>query len=261
LFEFSLNQAGTVDSVLAPQGMGQPRVWNVLFERDFNDWEMDQVMTFFSLLHAHTPRGDEVDKLMWGPSKKGTFDSRSFYQVLHNPSDRCFPWKSIWRVKAPPRVAFFMWTATWGRILTCDNLKRKGFVLASWCCMCKNAEMVDHLLIHCWFARQLWNFVFQSVGIDWVLPHHVPKMLFNWWNWFGKRSSGVWNLIPSCLMWTIWRERNKRTFENMETPLAKIIEIFFVSLFDWSRAWGLTSSTSVGEFLESFDCNSSDTHL
>ncbi len=45
------------------------------------------------------------------------------------------------------------------------------------------------------------------------------------------------------------------------TPVAKIIEIFFVSLFDWSRAWGLTSSNSVGEFLESFAYNSSDIHL
>jgi hypothetical protein len=61
-------------------------------------------------------------------------------------------------------------------------------------------------------------------------------------------------------MWTIWRERNSRTFENKETPLAKIIELFFGSLYDWSRAWGLTSSPSykkkniyiyVGEFLAS----------
>jgi hypothetical protein len=122
-----------------------------------NDWELDQVVTFFSLLHSHTPRGDEVDKLVWGPSRKGIFDSRSFYHVLHNPPEICFPWKSIWRVKAPPRVAFFMWTTTWGWILTCDNLKKKGFVLAGWCCMCKNAE---ETVLHCWFAKQLWNFVF-----------------------------------------------------------------------------------------------------
>ena len=132
-------------------------------------------------------------------------------------------------------------------------------MLVGWCCMCKNSEeTVDHLLLHCWFARQLWTFVFQFVGIDWVLPLHVSELLFGWWNWFGKKSSGVWNLIPSCLMWTIWRERNKRTFENMETPLAKVIELFSVSLFDWSKAWGLTASPSVGEFLESFACNNSD---
>jgi hypothetical protein len=262
LFEFSLNQNDTVASVLTPQGMGQPRVWNVLFGRDCNDWELDEMANFLSLIHSHTPRGDGVDKLVWDPSRKGIFDSRTFYHELHNPPAICFPWKCIWRVKAPPRVAFFMWSATWGRILTGDNLQKKGFMLASWCCMCKTAgETVDHLLIHCWFARQLWTFVFQTVGIDWVLPFHVSELLFGWWNWFGKRSSGVWNLIPSCLMWTIWRERNNRTFENIETLVAKVIELFFVSLFDWSRAWGLTSSTSVGEFLESFACNSSNIPL
>jgi hypothetical protein len=30
--------------------------------------------------------------------------------------------KGIWGVKAPRRVAFFVWMAAWGKILTCDNL-------------------------------------------------------------------------------------------------------------------------------------------
>ena len=57
-------------------------------------------------------------------------------------------------------------------------------------------------------------------------------------------------------MWTIWRERNRRTFEDQETPVAKIIEVFFGSLYDWSKVWGFTSSPSVGDFLDSlmFDC-------
>uniref|UniRef100_A0A2N9GY16 Reverse transcriptase zinc-binding domain-containing protein n=1 Tax=Fagus sylvatica TaxID=28930 RepID=A0A2N9GY16_FAGSY len=50
------------------------------------------------------------------------FTSRSYYYALIDRRGVRFPWKSIWRVKAPPRVAFFVWTATWGRILTCDNL-------------------------------------------------------------------------------------------------------------------------------------------
>ena len=84
-----------------------------------------------------------------------------------------------------------------------------------------------------------------------MLPSQVSEVLLGWSNWFGKRSSSVWNLIPSCLMWTIWRERNKRTFDNQETLMAKIIELFFITLYDWSRAWGLTHSPSVGEFLDS----------
>jgi hypothetical protein len=90
--------------------MGQAQVWNVTFGRDCNDWELDQMVSFLSLLHSHTPRDDVGDKLVWGPGRKGIFYSRSFYHVLHTPKKICFPWKGIWGVKAPPRVAFFMWT-------------------------------------------------------------------------------------------------------------------------------------------------------
>jgi diadenosine tetraphosphatase ApaH/serine/threonine PP2A family protein phosphatase len=132
LYGCSLNQDDIIASALVCQGIGQSQVWNLIFGRDFNDWELDQVVAFFSLLHSHTPRDEVVDKLVWNPNRRGSFDSRSFYHVLHVPSKVCFPWKCIWRVKAPPRVAFFIWSAAWGRILTCDNLKKRGFVLAGW---------------------------------------------------------------------------------------------------------------------------------
>ena len=161
----------------------------------------------------------------------------------------CFPWKSIWWVKAPQRVAFFLWTAAWGQILTCDNLIKHGYVMVGWCCICKGAwETVDDLFLHCGVIREVWSFVFRSFGVDWVFPDRIMDLLFGWWNWFGKNSSGIWNLVPPCLMWTIWWERNGRTFENVESPVGKIIETFFGSLFDWACAWGLTSSSSIGDF-------------
>ena len=56
--------------------------------------------------------------------------------------------KGIWKVKVPKRVAFFMWTAAHGQILTLDNLMLCGRPLANRCCMCCcNEESVDHLLI------------------------------------------------------------------------------------------------------------------
>ena len=161
LFRCSLNQDDTVATVLDPIGPGHSWDWNVNFGRDFNDWEMEQVLVFFSLLHSHTPRGVDGDKLCWKLHQSGNFDSRSFYHVLHTLVAVCFPWKSIWGVKAPQRVAFFMWTVAWGRILTYDNLRKRGHVLPSWCCMCKEAaETVDHLFLHCKMAREIWSFVF-----------------------------------------------------------------------------------------------------
>jgi hypothetical protein len=168
-----------------------------------------------------------------------------------------FPWKSIWKVKAPRRVVFFLWSVAWGRILTCDNLMRRGHVMVGWCCLCRAAgESVDHLLLHCEVARVLWHCVFRAFGVAWVLPNQIPALLIGWWNWFGKHSSQVWNMVPHCLMWTLWRERNSRTFEDIEHPVGRLIETLFSSLFDWARVWGLTSSCSVGDFLESLDYSS-----
>ena len=139
LFGCSLNQDDLVASVLDSQRLGSSREWNLSFGRSFNDWKLDWAFFFF-VIHSHTPRGEEADKLRWRLNWKGAFDSRSFYHALHAPVAVAFPWKIIWGVKSPRRVAFFMWTVAWGRILTCDNLRKRGFVLARWGYMCKNDD-------------------------------------------------------------------------------------------------------------------------
>jgi hypothetical protein len=225
--------------------------------RDFNDWEVDVVAEFFQFLHSHNvpiaAPNAAPDGLRWKLCKDGAFASRSFYYALIDKRGVRFPWKSIWRVKAPPRVAFFIWTAAWGRILTCDNLMRRGYTIAGWCCMCRcDGETVDHLLLHCSAAQKLWNFVFVSFRVHWVLPRQVVDLLFGWYNWFGKHHSHIWNLIPMCLMWTVWRERNSRTFEDMSSSPDQLLGNFVTSLFDWSRIWGFTTATTVTEFATSW---------
>ena len=48
---------------------------------------------------------------------------RSFYKALVGPSDLLFPCKSIWNLKAPRRVALYIWTVAWGRILVIISLR------------------------------------------------------------------------------------------------------------------------------------------
>ena len=79
--------------------------------------------------------------------------------------------------------------------MTYDNLQRRGFVMVGWCCMCRcNGETVDHLLLHCSVVNELWGFVFQLFGVDWVMFRRVLDQVVGWRNWFGKHSSDVWNL-------------------------------------------------------------------
>ena len=117
--------------------------------------------------------------------------------------------------------------------------------------MCRCGEIVDHLLLHCGKAHHLWSFVFRTFGISWVLSRSVANFLFGWWNWLGKHSSIIWNLALMCLMWTIWRECNPWTFEDLDRSDDQLLAFFTGSLFDWSKAWGLTSSESISLFLSS----------
>ena len=57
--------------------------------------------------------------------------------------------------------------------------------------------------------------------------------------------------LPCCLMWTIWKERNQRTFEDVSKLDSQILEGFILTLFDWSRAWGFTTHTSIPDFISS----------
>ena len=118
------------------------------------------VASFFQLLSSHSPLSLKLDRIRWKLGKNETFASSSFYHALRGANGGLFPWKSIWCVKAPSRVSFFIWTAAWGRILTSDNL-RHGYSMADWCCMCRcSREAVDHLLLHCRCAYELWSFFF-----------------------------------------------------------------------------------------------------
>ena len=52
-------------------------------------------------------------------------------------------------------------------------------------------------------------------------------------------------------MWCIWKERNQRTFEDLDRYENQLLALFSGSLFDWARVWGLTSSDSIPLFLSS----------
>ena len=143
-------------SSLERLGIKAWRNWKVLLLRNPNDWETGVVDEFLHTLGSNLPHSEQGDCMIWKLSKKGDFDVRSFYDKLRSPLPIIFPWKGIWKVKAPTHVSFFVWSATWEKILTRDILRCRGFDFVDWCIMCRcNGETVNHLLLHCGKAFQL----------------------------------------------------------------------------------------------------------
>jgi hypothetical protein len=252
LYSISSNRQANIVAFLNHPASGSRPEWNVTFSRNFNDWEVEGVASFIEFIHSHTNFKVGGDGLWWRLKGNGLFDIKLFYNALRDFHPVNFPWKAIWGAHTPRRVSFFAWVATWGLILTEDHLKRRGFQLVGWCSMCRcDGETISHLLLHCEVAYGSWTFVFWTFGILWVLPGCVLDLFFGWHNWLGKNQSKIWNLVPSCLFWTLWQERNNRIFENVERIDSQLYELFSNTLYDWAIAWGYSSSTSVISFLES----------
>jgi hypothetical protein len=65
------------------------------------------VSRFFELYSQRVWYGGE-EKICWIPSKRKSFEVKSYYQVLLTPVQSTFPWKTIWKVKVPPRGILYV---------------------------------------------------------------------------------------------------------------------------------------------------------
>ena len=110
-------------------------------------------------------------------------------------------------------------------------------VLINGCGMCKkDEESIANLLLHCESAQVLWNTFFSGFGLAWVMPRGVVNLLHCWWSGVRSCSTMVWKMVPLCIMWCLWSERNGRFFEDSEKSLGDLVHFFFTTLFTWAAA-------------------------
>ena len=99
--------------------------WAPCFARAFNDWELEEVQRFLSRLQRKRLH-DLEDRVVWVGAKDGSFVVKRLYGELEPRRGIVFPSKVIWNPWVPPKAGIFAWEATWSKILTLDNIKKKG---------------------------------------------------------------------------------------------------------------------------------------
>ncbi|RVW84958.1 hypothetical protein CK203_039556 [Vitis vinifera] len=82
-------------------------------------------------IQAFRVQREEEDRVIWTASNDGAFSVRSLYYMMKPGGLSMFPSERMWRARVPPKVAFFAWEASWGKVLTQEQLQRRGFSLAN----------------------------------------------------------------------------------------------------------------------------------
>ena len=77
------------------------------------------------------------DVLRWGYMTRGSFNIKEAYQIrITHQAVVDDIWKKIWAANLWPKVALFVWLVVRERILTCDNLRKRGVQVPSQCYFC-----------------------------------------------------------------------------------------------------------------------------
>jgi hypothetical protein len=156
------------------------------------------------------------DDIVWKCNADGVFTVKSYYNFINDSGIRCAFTRIIWKAKIPEKVKIFIWLVTKNRILTIENLKKRGWVGRDSCSLCNEAEETNfHILITCPFTQSLWQKILSKLNIS-EPPTSVED---SWLGWrekiFPIRNRVGTDICVGALWWCIWKERNQRIFQSL----------------------------------------------
>jgi hypothetical protein len=134
-------------------------------------------------------------------------------------------WSTIWNPNLWPKVSFFLWLTTQNRILTWDNLRKKGFIGPSMCTLCQQQEeTMEHLLNRCPYSQVIWDQGSQMMRRSNRNRDNIQDTLEHWdsISFSNPILKRIWQLLPGFSLWQIWKERNRRIFHSKASPPALV---------------------------------------
>jgi hypothetical protein len=97
---------------------------------------------------------NEKDTLLWSwDTKRGQVNAKQAYEVqilMEGGVDSNFWYTDLWQWQIPLKIKLFAWLMLEQKILTWDNLVKRGFVGPSMCVLCGDeGENAKHLFVDC----------------------------------------------------------------------------------------------------------------
>ncbi|KAG9441971.1 hypothetical protein H6P81_017825 [Aristolochia fimbriata] len=225
LYRLARMQEATVDDIVRTSPINMID-WAEVFRREMTEAEAAEFGSFNTSLLKFYQCTNVEDELVWSLSPNGSYTVASAYtHLLGNPSGSSQA-KLAWKMEAPPKVKMFIWSVAHNRILTRENLVRRGIPLPSLLCpLCEDKqESVDHLLLQCTMAWHIWSWFIDLFGTHWCIPSRVMDLLREEPPpWLALRSKLMWSSCVAFILWALWTERNRRVFQGKCSDWRRVI--------------------------------------
>jgi len=151
------------------------------------------------------------DQLRWGNNNEGAFNLKEAKLILLELNSQAPDniQQDLWRHQGWIKIKTFMWLVQHRKILTWDNIRKRGILGPSKFQLCEaQEEMMEHLLNNLIFTSSLWDSfatVFQQTDRD---KGRIINTLNKWRRNFSDNEiiASAWAIVPSFIIWNVWKE-------------------------------------------------------
>ncbi len=168
------------------------------------------------------PLSDDKDEVRWRWDNSGRFSVRSLYKFLQDGGVPERRWSQLWSISTPLKVKIFVWLVLKGRVLTADNLFKRGWNGEGRCALCTDDdETIGHLFLECPRTKDLLNVLLPNKRTASLAGS--PEKL--WANGslkrgvLGRRELGT----IAITWWAVWLERNRIIFETKKKMAKQLL--------------------------------------
>lgn len=170
----------------------------------------------------------EPDKILWRWHSSGLFTVHSLYLWLEYGGIKNTTYTTLWKTKIPLKIKIFIWLVKEGKILTKDNLAKKGWIGDQSCIFCGSLETIDHLFVTCPLISSLWSWIATHNNFTYNCLTLSDLWLFD--AWIPLKDRFLIELIRAATLWVVWLARNKTCFNNTAIPSLATLGSQIISL-------------------------------
>jgi hypothetical protein len=144
--------------------------------------------------------------LKWGHSASGNFSVKEAYSIHCHQNNQQGDniWSKIWRKELWPKVSTFLWLIIHNRILTWDNLRKRGFTGPSMCILYQaQEETKEHLFNGCSYSQAIWDQGAQIIRRSNQNRGSIKDTIENWDSitYSNPILNQIWLLLPGFTLW------------------------------------------------------------
>ncbi|XP_071728090.1 uncharacterized protein [Rutidosis leptorrhynchoides] len=215
-------------------------VCNFRWKRDISGRAINDLDSLMELLNNYVKQDKATDSWRWSIAGNGLFSTKRLSSVI---DEKILNYGSVANNDeflknnlVPQKVAIFIWRAIRRRIPVRIELDKRGMDLDSVRCpLCDDdVESIDHSLIFCRYAMDIWVRVYNWWGLGTVTNLSISEVFRGKCN---RSLSPIWSRIWQSIEWTcgymIWKNRNQKVFSNSSWCGATGLMEIQLKSFEW----------------------------